>query len=87
MCSLYIYSDTASNNISIQTLIIFIQDQVLFILKKEFFLIVNLAALDKDKDDNEDREVFDLNVEGESSDSDTESGLEQIWENSVLLSG
>ena len=87
MCPLYIYSDTASNNISIQTLIVSIQDQVLFILKKEFFLIVNLAALDKDKDDNEDREVFDLNVEGESSDSNTGSGSEQIWENSVLLSG
>ena len=87
MCSLYIYSDTTSNNISIQTLIISIQYQVLFILKKEFFLIVNLAALDKDKDDNKGREVFDLNVEGKSSDSNTGSGSEQIWENSVLLSG
>ena len=78
MCSLYMYSDTASNNISIQ-------DQILSILKKEFFLIVNLAALDKDKDDNEDREVFDLNVEGESSDSSTRSGLKQVWKYGVLL--
>ena len=78
MYSLYMYSDTASNNISIQ-------DQVLSILKKEFFLIVNLAALDKDKDDNEDREVFDLNIEGKSSDSSTRSDLKQVWKNGVLL--
>ena len=48
----------------------------MFILKKEFFLIVNLAALDKDKDDNKDREVFNLNVEGKSSDSNTGSSSE-----------
>ena len=38
--------------------------------------LVNPVAPDKGKGDNEGRKVFDLNVEGESSDGSTGSGLE-----------